>query len=133
MIVYRFSSVKLATDRETGNSRGFGWISFEEKSSADSAVAALAGTEFGGRTIKADISQPKEKRAPGSSTFGGASSGFAGKSSSSTEPKQSVYVGNLSYETGQYDLSSFVESVIGPGLVKSVRLSTDRETGRSKG
>ena len=99
--------MKIATDRETGNSRGFGWISFESKDSADSCVATLAGAELQGRTLKVDISQPKGER---TNTFGG-----GGEGKTSTEPKQSVYVGNLSYETTSQDLGKYVESLLGPG------------------
>lgn len=124
-----FAKVKLATDRETGNSRGFGWISFEEKSGADQAVATLTGAQLEGRTLKVDISQPK---VPRTNTFGDSSSSDAG-SKFSTEPKQSVYVGNLSYETSSEELGSLVESLLGPGSYKDIRISMDRETGRSKG
>lgn len=44
--------VKLITDRETGRSKGFGFISFADKASADAAVEGLNGQDLDGRQIR---------------------------------------------------------------------------------
>jgi RNA recognition motif-containing protein len=45
-------SVNLITDRETGRSRGFAFVEYEDASSADKAQQALAGQDFGGRSLR---------------------------------------------------------------------------------
>lgn len=45
------SEAKIATDWETGRSRGFGHVSFEDDAAADAAVAALSGSELDGKHI----------------------------------------------------------------------------------
>lgn len=57
------SSVKLISDRETGRARGFGFVEIDEADAA-SAVEALDGTSFGGRTLRVNEAQPKAPRQP---------------------------------------------------------------------
>jgi RNA recognition motif-containing protein len=45
------SQVKIITDRETGRPRGFAFVELTDVKMADSAIAELHGTQFGGRTI----------------------------------------------------------------------------------
>ena len=45
---------KVITERETGRSRGFGFVTFEDAASASSAKEALHGTELDGREIRVD-------------------------------------------------------------------------------
>jgi len=56
-------SVKLITDRETGRARGFGFVEME--SGADEAIAALDGTEVGGRSLRVNEAKPREPRSGG--------------------------------------------------------------------
>ena len=61
----RFGSlqeVKVITDRETGRSRGFGFVTFSEASDADQAISEMDGSELDGRTIKVNEAQEKERR-----------------------------------------------------------------------
>ena len=51
----------VISDRDTGRSRGFGFVTFEDDEAADKAVAALNGTELDGRTIRVDVAQAKER------------------------------------------------------------------------
>ena len=55
------SEAVVISDRDTGRSRGFGFVTFEEDEAADKAVAALNGTELDGRTIRVDVAQAKER------------------------------------------------------------------------
>ena len=57
------SSVKLVSDRETGRARGFGFVEMDD-ADAVSAVEALDGTSFGGRTLLVNEAQPKAPRQP---------------------------------------------------------------------
>src|SRR5687767_10298271 len=52
-------SVKLITDRETGNPKGFGFVTLADQSRVDEAVKALNGTEFQGRALKINPSEPR--------------------------------------------------------------------------
>ena len=55
------SSVKLVSDRETGRARGFGFVEMDA-ADATSAMEALDGTSFGGRTLRVNEAQPKAPR-----------------------------------------------------------------------
>ena len=52
-------SVKLISDRETGRSRGFGFVEMDDEA-AGAAIAALNETEFGGRTLR--VNEARERR-----------------------------------------------------------------------
>ncbi len=57
-----FGDVTEATvisDRDTGRSRGFGFVTFAEESAAEAASAALDGTELDGRTIRVNEAQAR--------------------------------------------------------------------------
>ena len=51
----------VIADRDSGRSRGFGFVTFADDDAADKAVAALNGTELDGRTIKVDVAQAKNR------------------------------------------------------------------------
>ena len=57
----QISEAIVISDRDTGRSRGFGFVTFEDDEAADKAVAALNGTELDGRTIKVDVAQAKQR------------------------------------------------------------------------
>ena len=59
------SEAIVISDRDTGRSRGFGFVTFNEDEAADAAVAALNGTDLDGRTIKVDVAQAKERSGGG--------------------------------------------------------------------
>ncbi len=54
--------VSIVTDRETGRSRGFGFVEMTNASEADKAIAALNGTELGGRALTINEAKPKVDR-----------------------------------------------------------------------
>jgi len=53
------ASVRIITDRETGRSRGFGFVEFEEDSAAQKALQALDGTDMEGRSLRVNEAQDK--------------------------------------------------------------------------
>jgi RNA recognition motif-containing protein len=65
--------VSIVADRETGRSRGFAFVEMTNASEADKAVAALNGTELGGRTLTINEAKPKtdRPRSGGGQRFGG--------------------------------------------------------------
>jgi len=67
----------VVSDRDTGRSRGFGFVTFKDDESADKALAALNGTDLDGRTIKVDVAQAKQ-RSGGGGGGGGGRGGYSG-------------------------------------------------------
>jgi RNA recognition motif-containing protein len=57
----QISEAVVISDRDTGRSRGFGFVTFDDDDAADKAVAALNGTELDGRTLRVDVAQAKER------------------------------------------------------------------------
>ncbi|HEX9688340.1 MAG TPA: RNA-binding protein [Thermoanaerobaculia bacterium] len=52
-------SVAVITDRETGRSKGFGFVEFGNDSEARNAIQALSGQEYGGRALTVNEARPK--------------------------------------------------------------------------
>ena len=55
------TSVRIITDRDTGRSRGFGFVTFADEDSAHKAVAALNESQLDGRTIRVDVAQERSR------------------------------------------------------------------------
>ena len=56
------ANVAIIIDRETGRSRGFGFVEMEEDSAAAAAVQQLNGAQVGGRTLKVAEANPRPTR-----------------------------------------------------------------------
>lgn len=54
-------SAKLINDKDTGRARGFGFVEMEDAEAA-AAIAALNGTEYGGRTLQVNEARPRIPR-----------------------------------------------------------------------
>ena len=68
------ASVALITDRDTGRSKGFGFVEMGSADEAQKAKSALDGTQVDGRALKVDVAKEKEARAPRSGGgYGGGS------------------------------------------------------------
>ncbi len=67
-------SCKLITDRDTGQSKGFGFIEMATDSEAHAAIDKLNGTDYDGRPMKVNEARPQEKRSGG----GGGRGGYGG-------------------------------------------------------
>ena len=56
------ASASIVTDRETGRSRGFGFLEMNEPEDADKAIQALDGTDMGGRALRVNVAEQRERR-----------------------------------------------------------------------
>ena len=56
------SSVKILMDRETGRSRGFGFVEMPNSSEAEKAIAQLNGKDVGGRALRINEARPREQQ-----------------------------------------------------------------------
>jgi RNA recognition motif-containing protein len=54
--------VAVISDRDTGRSRGFGFVEMRNEQAARAAIGALDGAELGGRTIKVNEARPRNDR-----------------------------------------------------------------------
>ena len=72
------ASASVVTDRETGRSRGFGFVEMSSDDEATAAVAALNGQQHDGRTLTVNEARPKEDRGGGGGGYGGGRGGGGG-------------------------------------------------------
>ena len=57
--------VSIMTDRDTGRSRGFGFVEMTNNEDGEKAINALNGSQVGGRTLNVNEARPKMERAGG--------------------------------------------------------------------
>ena len=74
------ASARVMMDRESGRSKGFGFVEMEDDAQAQSAIAALNGQPLGGRNLVVNEARPMEPRPPRSAGggFGGGRPGAGG-------------------------------------------------------
>ncbi|KAI8872292.1 RNA-binding domain-containing protein, partial [Ramicandelaber brevisporus] len=114
------AGARIATDRDSGRSRGFGYIDFATAEAAQAALAA-EGAELEGRNIHVEITAARKGQHDKGSREGSQAPG---------EPTKVLFVGNLSFNTTEQGLrDAFSEC----GAVVQVRLPTFPDTGRPKG
>lgn len=56
------ASAKIIMDRDTGRSKGFGFVEMPNKDEGEAAIDALNGQDFGGRAAKVNEARPREQR-----------------------------------------------------------------------
>jgi RNA recognition motif-containing protein len=71
--------VKIMTDRDTGKSRGFGFVEMAQDEEAEKAIAALNGKNFQGRPLTVNEARPKPERSGGGGGFRGGGGGGGNK------------------------------------------------------
>jgi len=70
-------SAQIINDRDTGRSKGFGFVEMSNDSEADAAIAALNGQQHNGRALTVNEARPREDRGGGGGG-GGGRGGFGG-------------------------------------------------------
>src|SRR3954452_2173028 len=71
-------SAQIITDRDTGRSKGFGFVEMGTDAEAQAAIAALNGQEHDGRQLTVNEAKPREDRPRGGGGGGGGRGGYGG-------------------------------------------------------
>src|SRR5262245_26343150 len=71
-------SAQVIMDRDTGRSKGFGFVEMGSDAEAQAAIAGLSGKMVGGRSLTVNEAKPKEDRGGGRGGFGGGGRGGYG-------------------------------------------------------
>lgn len=115
---------RVISDRQSGRSKGYGYVDFESKEVAEKALEEMQGKEIDGRPINVDLSTSKPKATDRSNDrakkFGDAKS----------EPSDTLFIGNLSFDCDRDSVTEFFSEY---GPILGVRLPTHPETEQLKG
>ncbi|KAL9127385.1 MAG: hypothetical protein Q9175_007742 [Cornicularia normoerica] len=117
------SGVRVITDRDTGRSKGYGYVEFVNAADGVKAQKAMHESEIDGRAINVDFSKPKappSQRQDRSKSFG----------DNLSPPSDTIFVANLAFEATEDTVG---EEFGKHGNVLGVRLPTDMDTGNPKG
>lgn len=94
----------VVKDRDTGRSRGFGFVRYASDDEATNAMNAMNNAEFDGRTIRVD--KATDRRAGGGNSYGGGQGGYGGGNGGGWgghQQQQGGYQGgNGGYQQGGY-------------------------------
>ena len=71
-------SAQIIVDRDTGRSKGFGFVEMKTEQEAQAAITALNGQEFGGRPLTVNEARPKTEGGRGGGGGGGGGRGYGG-------------------------------------------------------
>ncbi len=73
-------SAEVIADRDTGRSKGFGFVQMGSDEEAQAAIEALHGQEYDGRSLTVNVARPREERSGGGrgGRNGGGRGGFGG-------------------------------------------------------
>merc|ERR1711939_1095384 len=118
------SGVRIMTDRDSGRSKGFGYVEFVNAADAAKAQGEKHGADLDGRALNVDFANARpnkdQQQDNRRKSYGDQVS----------QPSDTLFLGNLSFDCTQED----VTEAFGPhGTVMGIRLPTDRETGAPKG
>jgi RNA recognition motif-containing protein len=69
------TEAKVITDRDSGRSRGFGFVTFTDDEAADKAIAEMNGFQLDGRPIRVDVAQDRRSGGGGGGYRGGGGGG----------------------------------------------------------
>lgn len=72
------SSAKVMMERDTGRSKGFGFVEMGSEAEAQAAIKGMNGQQIGGRALVVNEARPMEARPPRSGGYGGGGGGYGG-------------------------------------------------------
>ena len=72
------TSAKVMMERDTGRSKGFGFVEMGSDAEAQAAISGMNGQSMGGRSVVVNEARPMEARPPRSGGFGGGGGGRGG-------------------------------------------------------
>lgn len=114
-----FTGARVVTDKETGRSRGFGFVDFSTPQAAKSALESMQGKEIDGRAIKLDIAPARNNDTPRPNR----AQDRAKKHNDVVSPESStLFVGNIPFGISRDEVWEFFAEGI---EVKNVRLPTN--------
>lgn len=116
---------RVITDRDSGRSKGFGYVEFADAADAEKALEGMSGNMVDGREIRIDFSTP---RTPKDSNTPQQRAQRYGDTKNN--PSDTLFLGNLSFDCDNDTVSEAFESF---GTITRVSLPTDRDTGNPKG
>lgn len=132
------TDVFLPMERGTSRPRGFGFVTFADRTAAEAAIAKMDQSQLDGRTIRVNESKPRGEgpadfsRGGGGGGGRGAALGPGGVGGFNPQGREEVklYVGNLSFETTEESVRQMFEKY---GQVTDCFLPTERDSGRVRG
>ena len=72
------TSAKVMMERDTGRSKGFGFVEMASDAEAQAAIGGMNGQQYGGRGLVVNEARPMEARPPRTGGFGGGGGGYGG-------------------------------------------------------
>jgi len=121
---------RIITDRESGRSKGFGYVEFDDESAAAAALEAKKGFQLDGRELNVDFSVPRQDRTDGAPRAARTNDRAGKFGDQKSNPTETLFVGNVSFDaTAEILQETFAEY----GTINRVSLPTDRDTGALKG
>ena len=72
------TSAKVMMERDTGRSKGFGFVEMASDAEAQAAITGMNGQSLGGRSVVVNEARPMEARPPRTGGFGGGGGGYGG-------------------------------------------------------
>ncbi|KAL8868903.1 MAG: hypothetical protein Q9174_004676 [Haloplaca sp. 1 TL-2023] len=119
------TGARIVYDKESGRSRGFGFVEFATEADRMAAYEAMKGTELDGRTINLDLAEAKKEKP--ANEYQDRSKKYGDQTNA---PSTTIFCANLAFGSSQDDVSDAFGEF---GEVKAVRIPTDPGSGQMKG
>ena len=97
------TEAKVITDRDTGRSRGFGFVTFANDNDCANAINAMNGANLDGRELRVNPAKPRE----GDQSFSNQQKEWTPKVVFSGENNPKVFVGNISFDVDDDQIKDF--------------------------
>ncbi|KAI1922653.1 nuclear localization sequence binding protein [Ophidiomyces ophidiicola] len=121
------SGVRIVTDRDSGRSRGFGYVEFTNAADATKAFDAKKDTEIDGRKINVDFANARQNAGAPRERAQSRAKNFGDQTSPESD---TLFIGNISFGA---DENTIQEAFSSHGSILGIRLPTDPDSGRPKG